>query len=182
MVLAIPELFEAVLLQLPAKDLLLAQRVSKAWQEMINTSIQIQRALFFKPRLSKTLAIGEKPELNPWLEKLLTLMGDRPIRLGIERQVDCARGIKYDDDSLVEDSENSGQMLGPYHLRPCEHDFHLHYGVCTTAPDRFAEIPPTGSWRKMLAANPPCPLHIIELCSNGHHSEKAAVTIGEIVD
>lgn len=46
-VFAIPELLETILLELPAKDLLLAQRVNTTFRDAINNSIKIQRALFF---------------------------------------------------------------------------------------------------------------------------------------
>ncbi|KAI6092853.1 hypothetical protein F4821DRAFT_223422 [Hypoxylon rubiginosum] len=48
--LSIPELLEAILLHLDMATLLVsATRVSKAWQTVINTSISIQRALYFEP-------------------------------------------------------------------------------------------------------------------------------------
>lgn len=43
------ELLEMVLLRLPCKDLLLAQRVCKTWQNAINASPEIQQALCFRP-------------------------------------------------------------------------------------------------------------------------------------
>ncbi|KAK3656839.1 hypothetical protein LTR56_002820 [Elasticomyces elasticus] len=47
--LTIPELLENMLLQLPTKDLLFAQKVCKAWKLAIQSSPGIQRALFFQP-------------------------------------------------------------------------------------------------------------------------------------
>jgi len=43
------ELLEAVLLNLPMKDLLLSQRVRRSWQALIITSLHLQRALFLLP-------------------------------------------------------------------------------------------------------------------------------------
>ena len=40
------ELLEAILLQLPCKDVLLAQRVSRTWQSIIHGSVKLQKALF----------------------------------------------------------------------------------------------------------------------------------------
>ncbi|KAK4613631.1 hypothetical protein CLAFUW4_09711 [Fulvia fulva] len=41
------ELLEQILLELPMKDLLLDQRVSKMWKECIDKSTKLQKALFF---------------------------------------------------------------------------------------------------------------------------------------
>jgi hypothetical protein len=41
--------FESILLHLPGRDLLLAQRVCTSWKYLITHSIAIQRALFFVP-------------------------------------------------------------------------------------------------------------------------------------
>ncbi|KAK4894468.1 hypothetical protein LTR27_007354 [Elasticomyces elasticus] len=48
-VLDLPELLESILLSLPMRDLLLAQRVSKTFQQVIVSSPHVQRALFFAP-------------------------------------------------------------------------------------------------------------------------------------
>ncbi|KAF2197310.1 hypothetical protein GQ43DRAFT_444362 [Delitschia confertaspora ATCC 74209] len=45
----IPELFDSILLYLPFRDLLLAQRVCRHWKHHIEASRPIQRALFFLP-------------------------------------------------------------------------------------------------------------------------------------
>lgn len=49
MVLEIAELLELILLQLPTKDLLFAQKVCKSWHTAITTSTAIQKALFLLP-------------------------------------------------------------------------------------------------------------------------------------
>ncbi|KAI7227725.1 hypothetical protein KC330_g8273 [Hortaea werneckii] len=51
-VLAITELLEAVLLQLPMENLFLAQEVCKHWRLLITTSDPIQKALFMKPSIN----------------------------------------------------------------------------------------------------------------------------------
>jgi len=66
-VLLVAELFEAILLQLPHRDLLLAQAVSRHWRDTILTSPRIQQKLFFQP-VSNT---NHGPELNPLLQWLL---------------------------------------------------------------------------------------------------------------
>lgn len=52
------ELFEAVLVCLPARDLLLAQRVSRRWQNVIAKSTKLQRALFFVPNQGDPLTLA----------------------------------------------------------------------------------------------------------------------------
>ncbi|KAK5705545.1 hypothetical protein LTR97_002664 [Elasticomyces elasticus] len=42
------ELTEMILLNLPLLDILMAQRVSRTWQQLITTSPDLQRALFFR--------------------------------------------------------------------------------------------------------------------------------------
>ncbi|KAK5738584.1 hypothetical protein LTR17_005920 [Elasticomyces elasticus] len=49
---AVPELLEMILLYLPMRDLLLAERVCKEWQGNMQNSPNIQRALFFRPASS----------------------------------------------------------------------------------------------------------------------------------
>jgi hypothetical protein len=48
-VLAMPELFEAILAQFTLRDLLLAEQVNHHWQHTINTSPTLQQKLFFQP-------------------------------------------------------------------------------------------------------------------------------------
>ncbi|KAK5737151.1 hypothetical protein LTR17_006934 [Elasticomyces elasticus] len=46
--LALPELLEHILLRLPMRDLLFAQKVCRDWQQAINSSPSIQKALCFR--------------------------------------------------------------------------------------------------------------------------------------
>ena len=64
-VFAVAELFEAVLLQLPQRDLLVLQRVSHRWRDTIANSPIAQEKLFFQP-----IAHAAEPELNPLLREL----------------------------------------------------------------------------------------------------------------
>ncbi|KAK3642791.1 hypothetical protein LTR56_010615 [Elasticomyces elasticus] len=48
--LDVPELLENVLLYLPLRDIIQAQRVSKHWLDSIKSSPRIQQALFFRPK------------------------------------------------------------------------------------------------------------------------------------
>lgn len=52
---AIPELVEAVVLELPLQDILLAQRVDRTWRATIKNSPKLQKALFFRPSVEDGL-------------------------------------------------------------------------------------------------------------------------------
>lgn len=76
------ELLENILVRLPIKKLLLAQRVCKHWKALITGSIRLQRALFMVPvpilgqvlKLKHGLELrSEKPEVsNYWSKTTLT--------------------------------------------------------------------------------------------------------------
>lgn len=65
----IPELLENILLNLPIRDLLLAQRVNKTFQATILGSSKLQQALFLKPLAGKFLYYQPPPRAPLlWLE------------------------------------------------------------------------------------------------------------------
>ena len=55
------ELIEMMLLHLPLPDILLAHRVSRAWQQVIKDSPKLQKALFFRPASEQTLIVTHTP-------------------------------------------------------------------------------------------------------------------------
>ncbi|KAK5124041.1 hypothetical protein LTR85_002238 [Meristemomyces frigidus] len=87
-----PELLEAILLQLPIRDVLLnAPLVCKHWQTTITDSPRLQQALFFKPLNGKPLRFIDRSHTkgraedvddqyaytvhkNPFLHNLLRLL------------------------------------------------------------------------------------------------------------
>jgi hypothetical protein len=69
--LLVPEIFEAILLQLPLQDLLVnAQRTCRDWYACIKTSARLQQALFFRA-IPEIRPVGdlETPAYNPLLQK-----------------------------------------------------------------------------------------------------------------
>ncbi|KAK5709529.1 hypothetical protein LTR17_019683 [Elasticomyces elasticus] len=48
-VLMLPELLEIILLDLPTRDLLFAQKVCRTWKQVIDTTKSIQKALYLMP-------------------------------------------------------------------------------------------------------------------------------------
>ncbi|KAK4611646.1 hypothetical protein CLAFUW4_12938 [Fulvia fulva] len=74
-VFAIPELFEAILLQLPLPDLLLSQSVNITFRDTIKGSVRLQRALFFRttqPASSSAIQAPHKGSINHLLLQLST--------------------------------------------------------------------------------------------------------------
>lgn len=61
---SVPELVEHVLLQLPLRDILIAQRVNKVWKAIITNSPSIQKALFFRPVEDIQLSLVETRDIK----------------------------------------------------------------------------------------------------------------------
>ncbi|KAK4546765.1 hypothetical protein LTR36_001497 [Oleoguttula mirabilis] len=87
------ELLEQVLLQLPLRDIFLAQRVNKYFASVIKTSIHIQRTLFLTPEPPSSHDTSSGVRVNPllydpsfahhlplWYDRVLKTLryGDRP--------------------------------------------------------------------------------------------------------
>ena len=66
-VLTTPELLQSILIQLPVRDLLLIQRVSRTFKSLIESSPAIQRALFFRATPSTS---SDPRERNPLLAEV----------------------------------------------------------------------------------------------------------------
>ncbi|KAK3684611.1 hypothetical protein LTR37_020111 [Vermiconidia calcicola] len=60
------ELVEAILSQLPMRDLLLAQRVCKHWKEVIDASSKLQKALFFQPATDRVAFHHTQNRISWW--------------------------------------------------------------------------------------------------------------------
>jgi len=102
-VFAVPELLETIFLQLPPKDLLLAQGVNTTFRDVIKNSIQIQRSLFYA---SLPVTNGEaepKPRINPLIDRIFRLE-DQRVSLG---QRDCV---------CINTPQNKRSLAEPYHL------------------------------------------------------------------
>ncbi|KAK4570190.1 hypothetical protein LTR86_002270 [Recurvomyces mirabilis] len=70
-VFAIPELLENILLCLSARDILLIQHTARSFNETINSSIQIQRHLFFAPIASQDETEDKPAGFNPLVLHIL---------------------------------------------------------------------------------------------------------------
>ncbi|KAK5732323.1 hypothetical protein LTR17_010637 [Elasticomyces elasticus] len=78
-VLALPELLETILLGLPIKDLLFAQKVCKTWKQIMGESTSIQRALFFKPGAACDVDLADKNRAKN--VALVSVLADQGIAL-----------------------------------------------------------------------------------------------------
>jgi hypothetical protein len=149
-VISTTELLENILMFLPMKDLLLAQRVSRNWKAVITKSISLQQRLFFVPRKAdfcwELEVRSEYPQMK-WPKQV-----DREHKLpetlpdGIERM------------TLV----NHGQM-NPLIFRTAGDinmwDYAYDEGGTILQPMPDLQHPsaqyPKASWRGMLISQPP---------------------------
>lgn len=72
------ELLEAILLELPMKDLLLSQKVCKQWKAMVDSSIRVQRKLFMAPAEASDPSIpGDFIDPKDIVERLKSVRADK---------------------------------------------------------------------------------------------------------
>ena len=173
-VFAIPELLEAVLLELPLEDLLLVQRVNTNFRDVISRSVYLQRRLYFSHRDLPTPADLYKhcafyphprtcpwPDINPFLDHLMHLHGLRGIksvRVNVWKRA-CSGGPK----------EHAILMPVNKHIENV----------------RLLKLDSSGSWRNMLVSNPPSKLYLRHFCKHGSTTCTTAFShtrMGELFD
>lgn len=179
-VLDTTELHELILHKLPMRDLLLAQRVSKTWRELIQRSNKLQRALFLKPvkcglivhkRQSKSRA---KALDCSWLTTgpARQLTGKEASAYANMPGIDLGGNVPIiikDDDSFeltsdLFECQASGESMEVFKnplLRPHFESPYCEYS-CAELCDSFYEtlprswLAPNASWRSMYLTQPPC--------------------------
>lgn len=183
-----------ILLQLPLPDMLLAQRVNRAWKTIVTDSPKLQRALFFKPVTDKGMVFLKPPYC------LLLCTGS----------ADCDRMAEYlnvDDESLLKTNidrwafeKDDGKtvlqpILNPFVQQACP-DLcdNNEYVYCGRDPrvDIQRELlneamsRPEGSWRRMLYTQPPLRAAAVDQ-SRASHSHRLVlrdaglgVTLGDV--
>ncbi|KAK3718052.1 60S ribosomal protein L28 [Vermiconidia calcicola] len=119
-VLNIPELFEAILLELPPHDLLLAQAVSTIWRDAVKNSIRIQQALFFRQLPPIAMSRGQTPILNPFFKNLIE---DRCGDMGLSLSTETGQHKIYEDGDSCR-----GGADGAYHIHA------IHCPECGSGP------------------------------------------------
>ncbi|KAK5726953.1 hypothetical protein LTR15_002844 [Elasticomyces elasticus] len=126
-VLNLPELLEVILLHLPARDLLFAQKVCKTWKLTVDTTLSIQKALFFAPGTVKDIAYISPTHI--------------PMPKWLATPESARRELSYSDrlaaqecQSFISFAEREGYALNP---------------LLTGDAD------PAGSWSRMFVTQPP---------------------------
>lgn len=179
-VLTIPELLESILLELPMRDLLLAQRVNLFWKSTMDGSPLIQRALYFEavPPTRSDGLMHEPPIINPLLYGPRTPAGKtaRLTKMCHQRSipvvyfdngrfgkglfaVELSPGFKSQPWPRDEEDQDSDPTLSTYtvriHLtaiRKVPRQPNRSSGALGRASKCFAE----GSWRRMFTTQPLC--------------------------
>lgn len=194
-VLAVPELLELILLQLPQKDLLLSQRTSRCFRETISGSLRCQRALFFAADYKHSThacdsvwdsaSDSRRPENNRLL--LRALPGSYPT-LTLVVLNDSSMPHRRDSAAFVEDGAE----------QPAVKEQHT-WTVCVSYPstgEPEVHHPsvkyPEASWKRMLMCQPPTTaLHLVrrwQRSSNAaifYHSEEdggGGITMGQFCE
>ena len=139
-VLNIPELFEAILLDLPPHDLLLAQAVSTVWRDAIKNSSRIQQALFFKQLPPTATTRGQEPILNPFSR---SLFGARCSDVGLSLSTETGSHLISKDGGSCK-----GGADGASHVHA------MHCTVCRSESMQTLHGP--SSWRGMYVSDRPC--------------------------
>ncbi|QDS73220.1 hypothetical protein FKW77_003277 [Venturia effusa] len=125
-VMAIPELEESVLFQLPMSEILRVQTVSRHWQDVITKSPSIQKKLFLQPDQD---ASGD-PQLNSLLRELFPSL--------FRTQCAAGRGFQCPDEKEMVSIKQL--MKEPFFLNP---------------EKRARVLQEDASWRKMFPVQPP---------------------------
>lgn len=158
----VTEIFEHILVSLPIRDLLLAQRISKHFQQVIEDSITLQRALFFKPAPATRDGKAVTPVINPLLAKptRLSPRDKVPMLLTTHDNFHGPKGTP-----LILFVEALGLQYSPM---PFEHQCYAQHFEVRVRLDNVLCVEwlggaigttvcySKGSWQRMLATQPPC--------------------------
>ncbi|GME22633.1 f-box domain protein [Neofusicoccum parvum] len=133
-----PELLELILLHLPMRDLLLAQRVCQTFRTLVRTSPTLQQALFFKPLPATALPQPSSPSY------LRSHPSRKPTAESWERNPllipDFWPWFDRDDPT----NKYSPTLRDPDTLK-----------TLPLATERRVWLRPEASWRRMLVVQPP---------------------------
>ncbi|KAL6237201.1 hypothetical protein BDW75DRAFT_88479 [Aspergillus navahoensis] len=132
-VFLLPELLEAVLSNLPQRDLLLVQRVNRTWLEIISHSRLLQQKLFFQTTRARLQPCKEfTVEFNPLLQEMFP-------------------AFYPDDETLNWEDSCIGTSCDCYHGGPRELRAQAWFG---SEISRQAVLRPDASWRRMFPSDP----------------------------
>ena len=156
---SIPELLEVVLLHLPIRDLLLAQRVSRCFKALIDRSQTIQGRLFFLPESEPPGLRETDVRINPLLVDEKSFIGiplyrnkDTPPRpvfvMGSQWNSRKVRVASCELET-VKDRSN-GRSICQAQIKMAR----LPGTICYDCPNKVGKST-SGSWRKMYLTQPP---------------------------
>ena len=153
----IPELCEAILLQLPPQDLLVsAQRVSKFWRDSITSSTAIQRKRFFKQIPSS--GNDDVPKANPLFDKVF----NKP------------RNAREINASSIRATRESPKSIPTTEISITMNT--LTSGIPSSRLRRLQ------LWHKMYIADRPCDIRMLLRCHTFNFTEwKESVTKGKVM-
>ncbi|KAK5744950.1 hypothetical protein LTR17_001701 [Elasticomyces elasticus] len=141
-VLNLPELFENILLQLPTRDLLFAQKVCKIWKLTIDASPSVQKALFFAAG-----TVNDVLYSSPNHKSTAQCLADGQSTNHHEK----APAQEYN--AYIEFATHEGYALNPL-LTTCR-----KVGPDLRSDFRdspwYSDADPTGSWSRMFVTQPP---------------------------
>jgi len=154
------ELFAVVLLHLPMRDLLLAQRVCKCFANVINGWPAIQQALYFRPAPTRTSSNDSvAPVINPLLRQQVTITSAPIVYTssgGLRRPI----LVSVDFTNSSHNTTQLEDVPGSEAMSVTRPSIHLDDFTSTAQPAIFGVSETTqchaqGSWRRMLATQPP---------------------------
>lgn len=139
--LAVPELLEAVLVELPPYDLLMSQKVNKDFKATVERSSKIQQKLFLKSKHCDSMMSGE---INPFLGRALNYFG-------FHRRAQISGKAIGMVDALYPylDAPKSNRS------RFCGGNRRLYFRVDPGEREGIASMPLSGSFGNMLIGDPP---------------------------
>jgi hypothetical protein len=157
------EIIEGILSALPTRDLLLAQRVSRQWQDIILASPALQQKLFMQP-VPYAVSSRNPVQVNPLLDSILPSFYRRTdFRRSVYR--DGGWGVKYP----WPQGEAGGEALMADDLalnRMFWADYDSWDRTWRTEAMEWLKARPAllraeASWRRMFAAQPPPRLYAV---------------------
>ncbi|KAJ5788514.1 hypothetical protein N7457_003504 [Penicillium paradoxum] len=137
----LPELVERILINLDMRELLLAQRVSRRWNDIILSSPTLQNKLFFTPaRICPQSQENLAVEINPLLLEIFPPFMGNLITL---------------DYGKVDDNEHGTRLVQrlPHSANGIENL--LQQDWYWLEDRREAILRPDASWRRMFPSHPP---------------------------
>ena len=196
--LHLPELLEQILLHLPQRDLLLAQRTCTAFHQTITASPKLQRALFLAPDphlpaspitylnpSTGTTSAHRKPKNNSLLLRAFpgiyptvspVLCNLPPSREDVVHGRPGAEVWRWD---VCISFPAGGAGAGAGAVAETE-------GTTLPATANPATAYPTASWRRMYLSQPPCTaLHLVRRwrrCGRKAIERAGGITMGDFVD